>query len=311
MQTAFPLLNLNANKGDDDTSIHYFWAPKKSSVDGMTEDQKKELEDAKLQLLKHSQRIKDNEDFVVKFKKDGIYFNEEILKLQNSTTKLSQEDEKKIQSTMKDQFKQLSEAQTQLKKKVNADVDEKIQSTMKNVNDKVTSAVDNKVKSAVQAINSEISSVQDQFKDLSKAQTQLEKKVKDDVDNTVKSAVQAMNSNINGVNDRNTSLQTTLSQQETLVNLNTGKLTKFEQQIEKLSTAQSTIQQNLIATIETNMKNQLAQSTETLTAKINTQLGQEKQTLEKFVDTKVASHVQEYMERYLKVRDDDTKKEEP
>ena len=264
MQTSFPLLNLNANTGD-----HYFSAPNTNNngSKGMTEEEKKEFEDAKQELLDHSQRIKNNEDFVVKFEQDGIHLHEEDNKMKNTMKTVnniifkrlkSQDQQYDSVSTRIDKFEASITTSVQSNESTIQDVSSKVtknENDIANVQTQIDQKVDDKVTSAVQLTKYEIKeTVQSNATSISELRESLSSQNADVQSNTsaIAQITQDVNADIQQLSTAQTQFQT---QVEKTVD---DKVTTAVQSIQSQIDNSSTEQNNNVADITTDFNSKLS-----------------------------------------------------
>ena len=297
MQTSFPLLNLNANTGD-----HYFSAPNTNNngSKGMTEEEKKEFEDAKQELLDHSQRIKNNEDFVVKFEQDGIHLHEEDNKMKNTMKTVnniifkrlkSQDQQYDSVSTRIDKFEASITTSVQSNESTIQDVSSKVtknENDIANVQTQIDQKVDDKVTSAVQLTKYEIKeTVQSNATSISELRESLSSQNADVQSNTsaIAQITQDVNADIQQLSTAQTQFQTQVD--KTVDDKVTTAVRSIQSQIDNSSAEQNTNVADIKTDFNSKLSNVNAQIQQLSTAQTQFQT-----QVEKTVDDKVTTAVQ-------------------
>jgi predicted nucleic acid-binding Zn-ribbon protein len=196
----------------------------------MTEEEKKEFEDAKQELLDHSQRIKNNEDFVVKFEQDGIHLHEEYNKMKNTMKTVNNI----IFKRLKSQDQQYDSVSTRI--------------------DKFEASITTSVQSNESTIQDVSSKVTKNENDIANVQTQIDQKVDDKVTSAVQLTKYEIKETVQSNATSISELRESLSSQNADVQSNTSAIAQITQDvnadIQQLSTAQTQFQTQVDKTVD-------------------------------------------------------------
>ena len=196
----------------------------------MTEEEKKEFEDAKQELLDHSQRIKNNEDFVVKFEQDGIHLHEEDNKMKNTMKTVNNI----IFKRLKSQDQQYDSVSTRI--------------------DKFEASITTSVQSNESTIQDVSSKVTKNENDIANVQTQIDQKVDDKVTSAVQLTKYEIKETVQSNATSISELRESLSSQNADVQSNTSAIAQITQDvnadIQQLSTAQTQFQTQVEKTVD-------------------------------------------------------------
>ena len=266
----------------------------------MTEEEKKEFEDAKQELLDHSQRIKNNEDFVVKFEQDGIHLHEEDNKMKNTMKTVnniifkrlkSQDQQYDSVSTRIDKFEASITTSVQSNESTIQDVSSKVtknENDIANVQTQIDQKVDDKVTSAVQLTKYEIKeTVQSNATSISELRESLSSQNADVQSNTsaIAQITQDVNADIQQLSTAQTQFQTQVD--KTVDDKVTTAVRSIQSQIDNSSAEQNTNVADIKTDFNSKLSNVNAQIQQLSTAQTQFQT-----QVEKTVDDKVTTAVQ-------------------